>query len=168
MKIRIYRNLFSDIYTVHIERFINTFDNIRSVMAFFESDAFVFSVVGADFSSAFYGSLNHSQGCTAILPEKITIVSEALISVEKEVFVPFLQEIFATEPRYITVLGLNGKYDLSERALEYLGNKERYHLLKSGLIDYAVSFVIEECCASIDISSKMIFPKELRDKLKRL
>ena len=121
MKNCIYRNLFSDIYTVHIKRFISTFDNIRNVMAFFESDAFM----------------------------------------------PFLQEILATEPRYITVLGLNGKYNLSEKSLEYLRNEERYHLLKSGLIHCAISFVIKGCCASITISSKMIPPKELRDKLKR-
>lgn len=168
MKNYIYKNLFSNIYNVHIKKFIGTLDNIKSIINLFESDSFVFSVLGSDFNSDFYKCIDNSQLYTILLPKNNTIVSEIFISIETEVFEPFLKELFTMEPRCITVFGFNSRCRLCKEELKFIRDSNIYHLLKSEIINYAASFVLEESCAIIDVSSDTIQPSELHYKINEL
>jgi hypothetical protein len=169
VKVKFYRNYFGKVSFIQIKNFDCTPENIRRVVSVFNPQFLLISVLTLDLGSDFTKLILRSENkYKVILPTENVITSETVIVTERHNFLSALDLLVESEPRDITLYKMN-EIDFNDILFhKKFQNANPDKLVDAGIVDYAVSVVLEESLVIVSINSNNVDAKKVVSEIKMI
>lgn len=156
VKCKLFRNYVGEVSVILIDNVRCSTYSLIELIDIFNPKFLLTKIVALDRNDVFLKSVSGNQ-YKIFLPEKDTITSEVIITSKVNDIILAFETLVKSEPRCVSLYEIDMIRDSN---IEVFDCDDEF-LIKSGIVDYSISLIIEECCIKITFNSNIYNPKHL-------
>ena len=138
-------------------------NNAKKLIDIFGAKLCLSKILALDRSDVFFKCISSEKYCITF-PIEDTITSETIITSNVFDFLSIFEKLIDSEPRCVSFYEINNQ-DFLEIIIS---NCQDEYLITNGVVDYVISFVLEESCVKISFNSNYYNSKSLFQSIRKV